>query len=93
MQQDKILYCNKIKSVEDENGKLVRDENEVANLFNDFFVNTVPNLGINTEHDFLNTTNNSHHRIDKNVIYKYESHPSVISIKNHMKGTDSSFSF
>ena len=47
----KPLFCNKIKSVEnitpDENGKLVRNEKEVANIFNDFFVNIVPSLGIN----------------------------------------------
>ena len=47
----KPLFCSKIKSVEsitlDENGKLVRDEKEVANIFNDVFVNIVPNLGIN----------------------------------------------
>ena len=40
----------------DENDKLVRDEKEVANL------------GINTEHDFLNTTNISHNPIE-NAIY------------------------
>ena len=92
----KPLFCNKIKSVEnimlDENGKLVRDEKEVANIFNDFFVNIVPNLGINTEHDFLNTTNISHNPIE-NASYKYENHPSVIAIKKYMKGTNSSFSF
>ena len=44
----------------DENGKLVKDEKEVANIFNDFFVNTVPSVGINTKYDFLNTINNSH---------------------------------
>ena len=47
----KPLFCSKIKSVEsitlEENGKLVRDEKEVANIFNDVFVNIVPNLGIN----------------------------------------------
>ena len=62
-----------IKSVEnitlEENGKLARDEKEVANIFHDFFVNTVPNLGMNTEHDFLNTTNISHYPIE-NVVYK-----------------------
>ena len=41
----------------DENGKLARDEKEVANVFKEFFVNIAPNLVINTEHDFLNTTN------------------------------------
>ena len=70
----------------------MRDEKEVANIFYDFFVNTVPNLGINTEHEFLNTTNISHNRIE-NAIYKYENHPSVIAIKNHTKNTNSSFSF
>ena len=40
----------------DKNGKLVRDEKEVTNIFNDFFVKIVPILGINTEHEFLNTT-------------------------------------
>ena len=47
----------------DENGKLVRDEKEVANIFNDFFVNIVPNLGINTKNEFLNITNISHNPI------------------------------
>ena len=35
------LFCNKIKSAEnntlDKNGKLVRDEKELANVFNNFF--------------------------------------------------------
>ena len=76
----------------DENGNLVRDEKEVANIFNDFFVKIVLILGINTEHEFLNTTNISHNPIE-NAIYKYENHPSVTAIKNHMQGTNSSFSF
>ena len=71
---------------------MVRDEKEVANIFNDFFVNIVPNLGINTKHDFLNTTNISHNPIE-NAIYKYENHSSAIAIKNHTKGTNSSFFF
>ena len=92
----KLVFCNKLRSVENialnENGKLVRDEKEVANIFNDFFVNIVPNLGINTKHDFLNTTNISHNP-SENAVYKYENHPSVIAIKKYMKGTNSSFSF
>ena len=101
----KPLFCNKIKSVEnitlDENGKLVRDEKEVTNIFNNFFVITVPDLETNTKHEFLNTTNISHNRIEialfklhyvNSIIYKYEGHPSAIANKNHMKGTNSSFS-
>ena len=64
----------------DENGKLVGDEKEVADIFNDFFVNKVPNLGINSEHDFLNTTNISQNR-SENAIYKFENHSSVIAIE------------
>ena len=71
---------------------MVRNEKEVTNIFNDFFVNIVPNLGINTEHDFLNTTNTSHNSVE-NAIYKYENHPSVIVIKKHMKGTSCYFPF
>ena len=55
------------------------------------FVNIVLNLGINIEHDFLNTTNISHNPIE-NAIYKYENHPSVIAIKKNMKATNSPFS-
>ena len=76
----------------DENGKLVRDEKKVANIFNGFFIKMVPILGINTEHEFLNTTNIPHNPIES-AIYKYENNPSVTAIKNHMKGTNSSLSF
>ena len=48
----------------DENDKLVRNKKEVANIFDDFFVNIVPNLGINAEHNLLNTTNISHNPIE-----------------------------
>ena len=64
----------------DENGKLVRDEKEVANIFTDFSVNLVPNLGINTEHGFLSSTNISHNPIEF-AFYKYKNHPSAIAIK------------
>ena len=57
-----------------------------------FFVNIVPNFGINSEHEFLNTTNISHNPIE-NAIYKCKNHPSVIAIRNYIKGTNSSFSF
>ena len=71
---------------------MVRDEKEVENIFNDFLVNIVSNLGINTKHDFFNTTNISLNPIE-NAVYKYENHPSVIATKNNMSGTNSSFSF
>ena len=62
----------------DENGKLERDEKEVTNTFKNFFVNVVPNLDVNTEHDFLNA-------IDirlKMIFINMKNHPSIIALKN-----------
>ena len=50
------LFSSKIKSTEyiniEEIGKIISC-NEKAKNSNEFFVNIVPNLGINTNHDFL----------------------------------------
>ena len=76
----------------------MKDEEEVANIlkvaniFNDFFVNIVYNLGKRTQYEFLNTTDNSQDTI-KNAVCKYENHPSIILIKKHMEGANSSFVF
>ena len=64
----------------DENVKLVSDAKEFANICNDFFVNVVRDLAINTEHDFLNTTNISHNSTE-NAIYKKENHLNHITIE------------
>ena len=55
-------------------------------------MNIVPNLGIKTQHEFLNTTDNSQDPIE-NAICKYENHPSVILIKKHMQAANFSFVF
>ena len=64
----KPLFSNKIKSAENivlsENGALIKDEEEVAKIFNNFLVNIVPNLGIKTQHEFPNTTDNSQDPIE-----------------------------
>ena len=64
----KPLFSNKIKSVENivlsENGVLIKDEEEIANVFNNFFMNILPNLGINTQHEFVNTADNSQDPIE-----------------------------
>ena len=52
----------------------MKDKEDVANIFNNFFVNIVPNLGIKTEHEFINTTDNSQDLIE-NAICKYEITP------------------
>ena len=75
-----------------ENGKLKKGAEEVANIFNDFFVNAVPKLGIRTQHEFLNTIDDWQNPLE-NAISKYENHPSFILIKEHMEGANSSFVF
>ena len=62
----------------------MKDKEEVDNIFNNFFVNIVPTLGIKTEHEVLNTTDNSQDPIE-NAICKYENHPSIIFAKKHWK--------
>ena len=83
----KPLFRNKIKTFKnitlDENDKLVRNEKQVLNIFNDFLLNIVPNLGINREHDFLNTANICYNPI-KNSIYEYENNLSVIRYPNKL---------
>ena len=87
----KHLFSNKIKSAENivlsENGKLIKGEEEVTNIFNDFFVNIVPNLDIRTQHEFFNKTHNSKDPI-ANAISKYENHPNIILIKRHTTVTE-----
>ena len=91
-----ITIETKIKSAENivlsENGTLVKYQEEIANIFNYFFVNIVPNLGIKTQHEFSNTNHNSQDPIE-NAICKYENHSSIILIKKHMEGANSSFVF
>ena len=57
-----------------------------------FFVNIVPNLGINTNHSFLINTDNENDPIEK-ALAKYKNHPSIISIKTFMENPDTYFSF
>ena len=58
----KPLFSNKIKSIEyitlGENGKIISDDKDLARIFNEFFINIVHNLGINTNHSFLINTDN-----------------------------------
>ena len=94
----KPLSSNKTKPVENivltENGALIKDKEEVANIFDNFFmnVNIVSNLGIKAQHEFPNTTDNSQDPIE-NTICKSENHPSITLIKKHVEGTNSSFVF
>ena len=64
---------------------------ELAGIFNELFVNIIPNLGINTNHNFLINMENENDPIEK-TIPKYKNHPSMISIKRFMESSDFSVS-
>ena len=65
----KPLFSNKIKSAEniflDESGEIIRNQVEAANVFNIYFVNMVPNMGINYNHNFLSNTDTSFDPLEK----------------------------
>ena len=68
----KPLFSNKIKSTE--YITLEENDKELARIFNEFFVDIVPNLGINTNHSFLINTDNENDPIEK-AIAKYKTIP------------------
>ena len=92
----KPLFSNKIKSAEniflDELGKIIRNEVKVANVFNKYFVNMVPSMGITNNHIFLSNTNTSDDPLDK-IIDKYRNHPSITCINKHIINSELSFTF
>ena len=70
---------------------MISEDQAVAEVFNTFFVNIVPNLKIPTNHnydaDFLVTNDQV-----ANALNELRNHPSIIMIKNRRK-TDQCFSF
>ena len=92
----KPLFSNKIKSAEniflDESTEIIRNEVKVANIFNKYFVNMVPSMGITNNHIFLRNTNTSDDPLDK-IIDKYKNHPSITCINKHMTNSELSFTF
>ena len=80
----KPLFSNKIKSADniflDESGEIIRNKVKVVNIFNEYFVNMVPSMGI-TNNSFLSTTDTSdtNDRLEK-IIDKYKNHPSITCI-------------
>ena len=71
--------------------KVISEDQAVAEVFNKFFINIVPNLKIPTNHnydtDFLVTNDQV-----ANALNKFRNHPSIIMIKNKRKA-DQCFSF
>ena len=66
--------------------EIISEDMEVAETLNNFFKNAVHSLSISENVDLLTPTENSLNPVDK-AITKYESHPSILKIKENVKFT------
>ena len=86
---------NKIKSAENiylgESGEIIRNEKEVANIFNKSFANIVPNsMGITNNHNLFSDLDTTNDPIVK-IINLYQNHPSITSINKHITHSELTF--
>ena len=98
---DKIQTKSKItlieKKVLKENGKvneveeIITDDKAIAEIFNEFYVNIVPNLKISMENNFDTEFVKTENPV-LNAVNKYKNHPSVIMMKEKIKPIEK-FSF
>ena len=73
------------------NGRMINDEDQVANIFNIYFVNIVKSLNLpqwTLQSDIKLGNNNFGNFVDK-----YKNHPSIIFINEKFKDANRSFSF
>ena len=78
---DKCNNASKISLVH--KNKVISEDQELANTFNDFFEHAVDNLGIKECASDENINLISDDPID-NVILKYKNHPSIIMINQNV---------
>ena len=80
----KPLFSNKVRSSTyitlNEDEKLIKNEYQIANIFNTFFIEIVPNLGTKVDERYLCDASNISDPVEK-AIQKYKNHPSVSIIK------------
>ena len=92
----KPVFSNKVRSVDSinlkENEEFVENDEKIANIFNEYFVNIVPNLEIDIDSEYLCPTVDIVDPVDK-AIKKYCNHPSINMINDKMSNTDYSFQF
>ena len=70
---------------------MITEDQAVAEVFNKFFINIVPNLKISTDHGYDNDFIATDDQV-KNAVNKFRNYPSIIMIK-YKKKMDQSFSF
>ena len=84
----KPLFSNKVKGKTTiklvENDEMIDDEIQIANLFNEYFVNIVKKLGLFTKEQSAISTENSLGEVEI-AIAKYGNHPSIIAITEKME--------
>lgn len=66
------------------NDEIISEDTEIAQTFNDFFEDTVNSLGIVENKLLLHSVEKTEYGIEK-AIKMYETHPSIISIKEHVR--------
>ena len=80
----KPFFSNKVKSntyiTLNEDEKLIKNEYQIANLFNIFFIEIVRNLGAKLDKRYLCNASNISDPIEK-AIQKYKNHPSISIVK------------
>ena len=81
---------NKITLVE--NDKIITDNGELAQTFNDFFKNAVTNLKIDQNIDYVESTEGIDDPIDA-AIYKFKNHPSILKIMEVVNSPKTEFKF
>ena len=79
---DKTMVDDKITLLE--NDEIITDDLKIAETFNNFFSETVPNLNITTNSEILTDTSLIDDPVLK-AIKKYEKHPSIKMIKEKME--------
>ena len=86
---EKTVVKAKINLIE--NNEIISDDFNLANTFNNFFVNTVPSLEIKENHHLICTDGTFDCQVEQ-ILNKYKFHPSITTINNNLK-TMMPFSF
>ena len=90
-QNVKPLFSNKVKAkttiklINDD--EIIDNEIKIAKIFNEYFVNTVKNLGILIEKESATFTENNLNEVGM-ALKKYKNHPSINAITKRMKNLD-----
>ena len=95
-QRVRPLFSDKQKSVQKEfilieNDEVITNEYEVAEKMNNFFIDTIENLDIES-YAVYNESETNHSNLAEHIVKKYERHPSILKIKEYVN-LNNKFSF